>query len=96
MFAGLSDAILIEAVLDQADLSDALGIPNDKLEQQAYSLEGATKPDDRNYDEWLIEKEGSGRIERTAAHHNARNELLKKPSRRSPTSENNPSTHSAE
>jgi hypothetical protein len=60
LFAGLSDAILIEAVLDQADLSDALGIPTDALEQQAYSLEGATIPDDRKYEEWLKEKEGSG------------------------------------
>jgi len=62
-FAGLSDAILIEAdlieaVLDQADLSDALGIPNDELEQQAYSLEGATMPDDRKCEEWLKEIRG--------------------------------------
>jgi len=57
LFAGLSDAILIEAVLDQADLSDALGIPNNEIEQQAHSLDRATMPNGQKYEDWLKRNE---------------------------------------
>jgi hypothetical protein len=43
--ANLSDAVLSEADLWQADLSGAEGVTNEKLEQQAKTLNGATMPD---------------------------------------------------
>jgi hypothetical protein len=48
------------ATLTRADLSNATGITNDELEQQAKSLEGATMPNGQKYEDWLKEKEGSG------------------------------------
>jgi hypothetical protein len=43
-FAYLIEANLIEANLSNADLSNAGGVTGEQLEQQAYSLEGATMP----------------------------------------------------
>jgi uncharacterized protein YjbI with pentapeptide repeats len=65
----LSAAILIEADLREADLSNAdlgraflvgaVGKTNVELEQQAYSLEGATMPNSHGYEYWR-ESMGSG------------------------------------
>jgi uncharacterized protein YjbI with pentapeptide repeats len=62
----LSGAILIRAKLiranfsgarlNKANLSGARGITNDELDQQAYSLEGATMPNGQKYEEWLKSK----------------------------------------
>jgi uncharacterized protein YjbI with pentapeptide repeats len=61
---GLSDANLPYADLSGANLSDASGITNEELEQQALSLEGATMPNSQKYEEWikdrLKDKEGRG------------------------------------
>jgi uncharacterized protein YjbI with pentapeptide repeats len=58
--ATLDGANLSGAYLYRADLSGAdLSITNEKLEQQAFSLEGATMPDGQKYEEWLKSK-GSG------------------------------------
>jgi hypothetical protein len=51
--AHLSGASLINADLSHADLSNAHKITNEKLEQQAKSLEGATMPDGQKYEDWL-------------------------------------------
>jgi hypothetical protein len=59
--ANLSDAVLLNvdlsnAVLDNANLRGAEGISNEQLEQQAYSLEGATMPNGQKYEDWLKSK----------------------------------------
>ncbi len=56
--ATLFAADLNNVFLNQADLSDAHAITNEKLEQQAYSLEGATMPNGQKYEDWLKSKEG--------------------------------------
>jgi uncharacterized protein YjbI with pentapeptide repeats len=61
----LEGAILLGVRLKGANLSGAnltganLSISNEELEQQAYSLEGATMPNGQKYKEWLKSK-GSG------------------------------------
>ena len=62
-YANLNDAYLRYAYLNGADLSiadlsDARGITNEELEQQADGLEGATMPDGQKYEEWLKDIEG--------------------------------------
>jgi uncharacterized protein YjbI with pentapeptide repeats len=52
-FANLSDAYLSNANLSNADLVGAEGVNNEELDQQAYSLEGATMPNDQKYEDWL-------------------------------------------
>jgi uncharacterized protein YjbI with pentapeptide repeats len=59
--ANLSEADLSRAYLSEADLSGAEGITNEKLELQAYSLEGATMPNGQKYEEWLKDEDGSGK-----------------------------------
>ena len=54
--ANLSDANLRGANLNDANLNDASGITNEKLEQQAASLEGATMPNGQKYENWLKSK----------------------------------------
>jgi len=54
----LSEANLRGAKLDYATLTDAKGITNEELEQQAASLEGATMPNGQKYEDWLKDKEG--------------------------------------
>jgi hypothetical protein len=56
--ADLGKADLSRAWLDRADLSNALGITNTELEQQAETLEGATMPNGQKYEDWLKDKEG--------------------------------------
>jgi uncharacterized protein YjbI with pentapeptide repeats len=55
-FAFLSFADLREADLSRADLSWAKGVNNEELDQQAYSLEGATMPNGQKYEDWLKSK----------------------------------------
>jgi hypothetical protein len=52
--ADLREADLREADLREADLSGAKGITVEKLEQQAYSLQGATIPNGQKYEDWLL------------------------------------------
>jgi uncharacterized protein YjbI with pentapeptide repeats len=47
---GLNGADLSGADLISANLSDAKGVTDEKLEQAAYSLEGATMPDGSTHD----------------------------------------------
>jgi hypothetical protein len=42
--------------LTEADLTDAMGVTNEELQQQAASLEGATMPDGQKYEEWVESK----------------------------------------
>jgi uncharacterized protein YjbI with pentapeptide repeats len=61
--ADLRAADLRGVKLGKADLSDAnlegtLGIANDELQQQAYTLEGTTMPDGQKYEDWLKTYEG--------------------------------------
>jgi uncharacterized protein YjbI with pentapeptide repeats len=49
----------VMADLRRANLSDASGVTNERLEQQAESLEGATLPNGQKYEDWLKDKEGS-------------------------------------
>jgi uncharacterized protein YjbI with pentapeptide repeats len=49
------------ADLSEADLSGVVGITNEELERQVSSLEGATMPDGQKYEDWLKDKEGSGK-----------------------------------
>jgi uncharacterized protein YjbI with pentapeptide repeats len=57
--AHLSGADLNGAYLREADLTHVEGVTNEELEQQAYSLEGATMPNGQKYEDWLKSK-GSG------------------------------------
>ena len=54
--ANLSGAKLGGADLSKASLDTALGISNEQLEQQAYSLKGATMPTGQKYEDWLKSK----------------------------------------
>ncbi len=47
---------MTHADLSGANLSEALGITNEELEQQAESLEGATMPNGQKYEDWLKSK----------------------------------------
>jgi hypothetical protein len=63
--ANLRDAVLLGAKLlganlKDADLSGAKGITNEELEQQVYSLEGATMPDSQTYEDW--KSKGRGKV----------------------------------
>jgi uncharacterized protein YjbI with pentapeptide repeats len=57
--ANLGAANLSLAVLREADLRDAIGVSIQQTEQ-AESLEGATLPNEKKYEEWLKNKEGRG------------------------------------
>jgi uncharacterized protein YjbI with pentapeptide repeats len=50
----------IHVGLSGADLTDALGITQEQL-SQTMSLIGATMPDGQKYEDWLKDKEGSGK-----------------------------------
>jgi uncharacterized protein YjbI with pentapeptide repeats len=56
--ADLRGADLSDAYVYQADLSEAEGISNEKLEQQAGFLGGTTMPNGQKYEDWLKDKEG--------------------------------------
>ena len=58
--ANLSGANLSEASLNEANLSNVRGITDEKLEQQASSLKGATMPDGQLYEDWLKDRESRG------------------------------------
>jgi Pentapeptide repeats (8 copies) len=60
-YADLSGADLHGADLGGANLNGATGITNGELEQRAKFLEGATMPDGQKYEDWLKDKEGSGK-----------------------------------
>jgi uncharacterized protein YjbI with pentapeptide repeats len=47
---------LRDADLSDANLNNASGITNEKLEQQAETLEGATMPNGQKYEDWLKSK----------------------------------------
>jgi hypothetical protein len=49
---------LSDAYVYQTDLSEAEGISNEKLEQQAGFLGGTTMPNGQKYEDWLKDKEG--------------------------------------
>jgi uncharacterized protein YjbI with pentapeptide repeats len=70
--ANLSDAKLSRANLSSADLSDALGITNEELEQQAASLEGATMPNGQKYEDWLRSKAAEKRVGKSQAESKAK------------------------
>jgi hypothetical protein len=55
-FTTLRRVDLRDADLRGASLKDAVGISNDALEQQAYSLEGATMPNGQKYEDWIKSK----------------------------------------
>ena len=54
--ADLRGANLHEADLSGADLSNAIGVANEHLDEQAWSLEGATMPGGQKYEDWLKSK----------------------------------------
>ena len=56
LFIDLGGANLSDAVLSNADLSDATGVDIEELERQAASLEGATMPNGQKYEDWLKSK----------------------------------------
>jgi uncharacterized protein YjbI with pentapeptide repeats len=53
----LERANLKFADLSRPDLSNAQGITNEELEQQASSLRGSTMPNGQKYEEWLKSKD---------------------------------------
>jgi hypothetical protein len=53
MAADLRNATLSDATLSYANLARASGITNEELEQQAFSLQGATMPNSQTYEDWL-------------------------------------------
>jgi uncharacterized protein YjbI with pentapeptide repeats len=59
--ASVRNADFEEADLSWADLSGADRITNEELDAQAHSLEGATMPNGQKYEDWLNDKEGSGK-----------------------------------
>ncbi len=58
--ADLNGAILSGADLSRANLREADGWSEEHL-AQAKSLEGATMPNGRKYEDWLKDREGSGK-----------------------------------
>jgi len=62
--ADLRRAVLKGAILAHADLSDALGLTNEELEQQVRSLKGATMLNGQKYEEWLKDKKAQGKDEK--------------------------------
>jgi uncharacterized protein YjbI with pentapeptide repeats len=58
--ADLHGADLSETDLTFANLTDAEGITNEELDQQASSLEDATMPNGQKYEDWIKEKESRG------------------------------------
>jgi hypothetical protein len=52
--ADLTHAVLNEADLEGANLSNAIGVTEEQLEE----LEGATMPNGQKYEDWLKDKEG--------------------------------------
>jgi len=61
--ADLRGANLYGADLVLAELRGAKGVTQERLEQQAETLEGATMPNGPTYEDWLKDKEGSGKEE---------------------------------
>ena len=59
--ANLSRANLSRVRLNKANLSDAKGVNNKQLAQQAAFLNGATMPDGQKYENWRKDNEGSGK-----------------------------------
>lgn len=57
--ADLRDADLRSTDLRMADLTDTQGVDVERLEQQAFSLEGAIMPNGQKYEDWLKSR-GSG------------------------------------
>jgi uncharacterized protein YjbI with pentapeptide repeats len=51
--ADLRNVLLLGADMNKADLNGAIGITEEELERQAYSLEGATMPNGQKYEDWL-------------------------------------------
>ena len=52
----LLGANLANTNLTEADLTDAMRVTNEELQQQAASLEGATMPDGQKDEDWLKSK----------------------------------------
>jgi uncharacterized protein YjbI with pentapeptide repeats len=52
----LTDTDLSDATPKGADLSEARGITNEELKQQASSLKGATMPNGQKYEDWLKDR----------------------------------------
>jgi uncharacterized protein YjbI with pentapeptide repeats len=55
--ADLKGVDLSGAYLREADLSHVEGVTNEELEQQTYSLEGATMPNGQKYEDWIKDRE---------------------------------------
>jgi uncharacterized protein YjbI with pentapeptide repeats len=69
IYADLRDVILFNTNLDGAKLKiegveGIEGITYEELEQQAYSLKGATMPNGQKYEEWLKDKKAQGKDEK--------------------------------
>jgi hypothetical protein len=54
----LNEVNLECALLNGANLKGVRGITNEELWDQSSSLEGATMPDGKNYEDWLSDKGG--------------------------------------
>ena len=61
--ADLRRADLRRADLSGANLRGAEGVIEEEIRAQAASLEGATMPNGQQYEDWIKEKEGSGKDE---------------------------------
>jgi hypothetical protein len=48
---------LLSPWLDGANLTDAKGVTNEELAQQAWSLKGASTPNGQKYEDWLKDRE---------------------------------------
>jgi len=59
--ANLRGANLVRANFKGANLEKAEGFTNERLQDEAASLEGAIMPDGQKYEDWLKDKEGSGK-----------------------------------
>jgi hypothetical protein len=49
--------------LNLADLSGARDVTNDEPDEEADSLQGATKPNGQKYDDWLTDIENRGKMD---------------------------------